>query len=123
MTIKGLIIIVAVIALSLVGGVAAAGQQRAANPPLALTPGQSQPITCAYNLVGTLNEPSCPAATPTATPETRIFSLVNAPGEGLDALVTCNNGNVAYVETGTRQGYQGVIAHCAPGTPVATPTP
>ncbi len=103
--------------------VAYASQQNAANPPIALTPGSSQPITCAYTLGGTLNEPICPAATATPTPQTVIFTLVNVPSEGLDGLVTCNNGNVTYVAQGTRQGYQGSIVHCTPGTPLPTPTP
>lgn len=118
-----LIIAVSVLALAFVASVALASPQSAANPPVILTPGSSQPITCAYTLTGTLNEPSCPAATATPTPQTQIFSLVNVPSEGGDAIVTCNNGNVSYVETAYRQGYQGVVAHCAPGTPLPTPTP
>ena len=119
---------VRVIALSLIVvvfgvSVALASPQHAANPPIILTPGSSQPISCAYGLTGTLNEPTCPAATPTVTPQTQIFTLLNVPSEGADGIVTCNNGTVAYLSTGTRQGYQGVIAHCQPGTPVATPTP
>lgn len=127
---RTLVIALALAFAVLVGGPVAASQLAASNPPIVLTPGTDQPITCQYALTGSLADPVCPAPTstpvPTATPtpNTAIFTLVNVPAQGQNGIITCNNGTVSDLGPGTYQNgattYTGVIAHCTQFTPTPT---
>lgn len=95
--------------------------------PIVLTPGDSQPITCQYALVGTLASPACPTATVTSTATaTATATATPAPGNTNSFLnpytqirVSCLNGATP-IDSGVVAGV--VTVGCPASTPTAVAT-
>lgn len=110
-------------------GVGSASSLRASLTPIVLTPGSDVPISCAYPLTGSLNDPTCPA--PTATPVAPIVKFTLPPytqGE-----FVCSDGDTP-ISLGVSGGGSYTLCPAAtntpkptstagPGTPTAAPTP
>lgn len=133
--ILALVSLVAVTALSV-----SASPSQTVLAPVVLTPGDSQPITCQYALVGTLASPACPTPTvtvapvpPTATPAPGIL-LYNLPSYS-ELKISCIGGAIptdlgitgssAYVLCPVANTPTSTVTATplATATPSATPTP
>lgn len=92
--------------------------------PIVLTPGDSQPITCQYALVGTLASPACPTATVTSTatstpaPNTLIQNL----NPYYQVKVSCTNGATP-TDLGLAAGTVTIVCPANTPTAVVTTTP
>lgn len=126
-------ILAGVVGLAVVASVSAS-PSKTVLAPIILTPGDSQPITCQYALVGTLASPACPTPTATATtvPTPAPYTLTQGLAAYQQIKVSCNNGAIP-----TDLGLTGSslyvlcpantptsVATAIPtATPSATPTP